>query len=108
MAQHTPGPWSVEADMRIDVDHFSAEKTRQEYVSGYNIVSNSEEIVGCEGILSDGEANARLIAAAPEMLVAGKHLAVKLAEIYRAAGADPGDCQAITQWLAAVHSAEGN
>lgn len=68
MAQHTPGPWSVEADTRTEVDSFSVERTEREYVAGYNIASASGEIVGCEGILPDGEANARLIAAAPEIL----------------------------------------
>lgn len=32
--------------------------------------------------------------------LAGKHLAVKLAEAYRAAGANPTDCQAMRDWLA--------
>jgi hypothetical protein len=53
------------------------------------------------------EANARLISAAPDMLAAGKHLAVKLAEVYRAAGQSPKDCQAICDWMAAVAKAEG-
>jgi hypothetical protein len=52
-------------------------------------------------------ANARLIAAAPKMLAAGKHLAVKLAEVYRAAGQNPAKCQAISDWMAAVAEAEG-
>lgn len=35
---------------------------------------------------------------------AGKHLAVKLAEVYRAAGQRPSDCQAIRDWIAALKS----
>jgi hypothetical protein len=42
-----------------------------------------------------------------ELLLAGKHLAVKLAETYRAAGINPKDCQAIRDWFAAVNKAEG-
>lgn len=33
---------------------------------------------------------------------AGKHLAVKLAETYRAAGIRPADCQALRDWMAAI------
>lgn len=40
-------------------------------LAGWNIYAGArDEVVGCEGILSDGEANARLIAAAPELLTA--------------------------------------
>ncbi|HEV7258971.1 MAG TPA: hypothetical protein VGN82_14415 [Bosea sp. (in: a-proteobacteria)] len=41
------------------------------------------------------------------LALAGKHLAVKLAEVYRAAGANPAECQAIRDWVAALAKAEG-
>ena len=41
------------------------------------------------------------------LAIAGKHLAVKLAEVYRAAGQKPADCQAIRDWMAALAKAEG-
>ena len=67
---HTPGPWSVYADMRTDVCRATGDELS--YVAGWNIESPAEEIVGCEGIISGptSEANARLIAAAPELLEA--------------------------------------
>lgn len=63
MSGHTPGPWTVFVDERVE-DGLT-------YVTGYNIESANGEIVGIEGIESwkDGaEANARLIAAAPILL----------------------------------------
>lgn len=59
------------------------------------------------GFEPDNEANARLISAAPNLLMAGKHLAVKLADVYRAAKMSPAECQAIREWLDAVKKAEG-
>lgn len=41
------------------------------------------------------------------LVAAGKHLAVKLAEVYRAAGQKPANCQAIRDWMAALVKAEG-
>lgn len=59
--KHTPGPWSHVADVR--------EYDGEEHLEGWGIeAADGEQIVGCEGILGDGEANARLIAAAPELL----------------------------------------
>ena len=51
--------------------------------------------------------NGQLFAAAPDLLLAGKHLALKLAEVYRAAGIDPRGCQALLSWMAAVAKSEG-
>lgn len=64
MSGHTPGPWRVETDIRND-------HGRESEMVGWNIVSDAHEIVGCEGIeawFENGEANAKLIAAAPAML----------------------------------------
>lgn len=56
---HTPGPWSIQAD---DLDSFTI----------YSEQMNIAEIlaIGGEGMSDEGEANARLIAAAPELLEA--------------------------------------
>jgi hypothetical protein len=68
--KYTPGPWTVEADMRIE--ECRATRAELSYLAGWNITSQSEEIVGCEGIIPGptSEANARLIAAAPELVEA--------------------------------------
>lgn len=64
MSKHTPGPWRIEID-----DSPDAEWSRR----WPTIVSDEYEVVGTEGMYGDFEtdmANARLIAAAPELLVA--------------------------------------
>lgn len=62
--KHTPGPWAFAPDVR---DYGNGDE-----VVGWNVYSDCgvREIIGCEGILpdEDGRANARLIAAAPELL----------------------------------------
>lgn len=65
MSQHTPGPWIiVEREAGRDLDE--------------TFVGPSDEgiVAGCwpYGRLGTQEANARLIAAAPELLAAGKRL----------------------------------
>lgn len=44
------------------------------------------------------DAQCRQMAAAEDLTQAGKHLAVKLAECYTAAGLNPQDCQAIVNF----------
>lgn len=64
MSKHTPGPWRVEIDDSPDAAWAWQWPT---------IVSDEYEVVGTEGLYGDLEtdmANARLIAAAPELLVA--------------------------------------
>jgi hypothetical protein len=56
---HTKEPWEVEADNRTEVCRSTGDELS--YVAGWNITSSEREIVGCEGILGCGEANARRI-----------------------------------------------
>jgi hypothetical protein len=101
MAQHTPGPWSVEADERLYERHSGENGHPGSYVAGYNVVSPQGEVVGSEGILGDGEANAHLIAAAPELLEV-----LKLYLVLGAGKCTIGRPQA-DMALAAVRKAEG-
>ena len=73
---HTPGPWVVVPDLRTENNRYSPDFGQEELV-GYDISSESESIVSCEGILAggNGEANARLIAAAPDLLEALRYAA---------------------------------
>lgn len=62
MSKHTPGPWRIEIE-----DSPDAEWSRR----WPNIIADEYEVVGTEGMYGDLEtdmANARLIAAAPELL----------------------------------------
>lgn len=70
---HTPGPWRVEADMRSENPHWE-NGDEIEYLAGWNIISEAGEIVGIEGIIpsDNAEANALLIASAPDLLEALK------------------------------------
>lgn len=68
MSKHTPGPWRVEIDDSPDAAWAWQWPT---------IVSDEYEVVGTEGIYGDLEtdmANARLIAAAPDLLEALKEV----------------------------------
>lgn len=60
MSEHSPLPWRVEEDVRSEKPWTGAQH-EEDYTSGWNIAAEGSEVVGCEGILPDGEANARLI-----------------------------------------------
>lgn len=74
---HSPLPWCVEEDVRSEQIQYGAEP--EEVCSGWNVESPTGEVIGCEGILADGEANARFIVRAcnayDEMLAALKSVA---------------------------------
>ena len=71
--KHTPGPWKVVYDLR----QYWPYSGEHELV-GYDIESESgQQVIGCEGIEAwkdAAEANARLIAAAPDLLAALQEL----------------------------------
>lgn len=98
--KHTPGPWDVEIDERID-------ERGLYYVAGYNIHSREDgAVVGIEGICCGprDEANARLIAAAPELLAA----CAGLLDALRTSGVSNGAIRfAEDQARAAIAKAEG-
>jgi hypothetical protein len=76
MGKHTPGPWKA-VPQHTTVAGFWEE-------NGINIEGpNGEEIIGTEGIFNGefDEANAALIAAAPELLEALKEAATVLARL---------------------------
>lgn len=56
---HTKEPWQTEEDIRTDVCRATGDELA--YLAGWNVHNGQEEIVGCEGILGDGEANAARI-----------------------------------------------
>lgn len=73
MTSHTPGPWSLEAD-RMHFDTLSTvvagERRKSKGIDQQMIV----QVGGWAG-WKEQEANARLIAAAPDLLAAAKELA---------------------------------
>lgn len=101
MKLHTPGPWIVANGLQVWQDGKSAIHSPR-ICTLLNAAHPVDQIDQ-----SEMAANARLIAAAPDLMAAGKHLAVKLAEVYRAAGLRPAACQAIDDWLRLVRHVEG-
>ena len=77
MSKHTPGPWSVgevsHKKQRVDIDSLHADQT-----VGHHTWRGLARAYGCEDMPVEGTAamlaNARLIAAAPELLEALKVL----------------------------------
>ena len=73
MSKHTPGPWSVgevsHRKQRVDIDSLHADQTL-----GHQTWRGLARAYGCEDMPAEGTAamlaNARLIAAAPELLEA--------------------------------------
>lgn len=63
--QHTPGPW----EMHYDHDGYTVNKETHEYDGLSAYIARVFDDVGDPGE-EEGEANARLIAAAPDMLAA--------------------------------------
>lgn len=70
---HTPGPWHDEMD--AFVSHIVAPDPTGEYPDGIYIaeIANGDDVVGRFATYEQHEANARLIAAAPELLDALTH-----------------------------------
>ena len=83
MAEHTPGPWHV--DMGVDL-----------------AVRNSDEWLICT---LPNEANARLVAAAPELLEA---LELSVPYLCHCGSPDCRVCSAIVRALAAITKAKGD
>jgi hypothetical protein len=103
MSKHTPGPWRVYPTTEL------VDARGTEGVTGYNIESESCEIVGVEGIefwKENAEANARLIAAAPELLEALTSL-LSEAEAFASAIRAYANSEAIAAARAAIAKAKG-
>ena len=107
MSKHTPGPWSVVPDIRV-------EGKKAEYIAGFDIVGPDDiAVVGCEGIAGDvnkDRPNAILIAAAPDLLTALEVLFADYKEL--ADSGDAGlwrieDLDSGKQALAAIAKAKG-
>lgn len=103
MTTHTPGPWTVRPSLDGSGDVGITAAGLPNVLAECFFAIRS----GKERAYDEASANAHLISAAPDLLQAGKHLAVKLAEAYRIAKVDPAKCQAIADFMAAVAKSEG-
>lgn len=109
-AQHTPGPWTVQV---WDYSHASPPRKELNVQSASNLLatvqcdfSGNNPYIIAKG---EAEANAALIAAAPELLGAVRRLLECAgADDLSRAGLEPEDLAAIEQAEAAVAKAEGS
>ena len=94
--QHTPGPWEYEPSPGTGCIYG---KERNEHITICD-----PHAVGCSTADDVAEANARLIAAAPNLLAACKAIDAKQQDpsIFRL----PGNCQEMTDLRAAIAKAE--
>ena len=60
--KHTPGPWNVDGDATVYGPRFSIANDKEQI--------GRFEVADCKGYKQEREANARLIASAPELLAA--------------------------------------
>lgn len=96
MSSHTPGPWEWDAG---DVGIEYAARYCQVYIDGGNtIICEVNEKPDGDSNRKEGHANARLIAAAPDLLMALKLLLVEVEESGNAQATDFG-------WKPAVEGA---
>ena len=67
MSNHTPGPWEADSThCRTAINSVATANSQRKHIAMVNLTKNPEY----EITIKEHEANAKLIAAAPEMLVA--------------------------------------
>jgi hypothetical protein len=99
MSKHTPGPWYIEGGYLICTDDLE--------IGAVSSVDRGDDGKWCHGEAT--KANARLIAAAPELLQACASIMVSIASKTKyLEGCDCADCQSIRLVYAAIAKAEGS
>lgn len=98
----TRGPWRVEPDVRTPPNEPA-------YIAGYDVVSDHGTIIGNEGICcgEHDEANARLIAAAPELLAALRSARAWVAQYAELRGHEAASASMLRVIDPAIAKAEG-
>jgi hypothetical protein len=71
-SKHTPGPWNVDGDATVYGPRFSIANDKEQI--------GRFEVADCKGYKQEREANARLIASAPDLLAALERLAHPMAD----------------------------
>jgi hypothetical protein len=71
-SKHTPGPWNVDGDATVYGPRFSIANDKEQI--------GIFEVADCKGYKQEREANARLIAAAPDLLLALERLVHPMAD----------------------------
>ena len=110
MSKHTPGPWSVgevsHKKQRVDIDSLHADQT-----VGHQTWRGLARAYGCEDMPAEGTAvmlaNARLIAAAPELLEALRGMQALDDEHHQRGQCDDDVCAEVRKARAAIAKATG-
>jgi hypothetical protein len=111
MPSHTPGPWRVDPGSPQDIQCAGGE-----IASTWNTLCNGEEfrVTGACTDMATSLANARLIAAAPDLLAACKLAIPEISCLFNQAyhrretpERDPSVCAALDALKAAIAAAEG-
>lgn len=97
MSNHTPAPWTL-YDARNDGEDAFYVNHKHNYIGRVHLAP---------GHAAEGSANARLIAAAPELLEAMQEAELVLAEKMRRLGADPAVSPTTHRIRAAIAKATG-
>lgn len=71
-SKHTPGPWNVDGDATVYGPRFSIANDKEQI--------GRFEVADCKGYKQEREANARLIAASPDLLLALERLVHPMAD----------------------------
>lgn len=103
MSQHTPGPWTYK---RGEGRYASAHYIESHVYSTPTVISGKDQIAQCHGYEDEVVANARLIAAAPDMLAALKSARDSFDQFVRL-NRIPANTQGRRDVLAAIAKAEG-
>ena len=101
-AKHTPGPWEVYPSKDRDGDSTLSIRGQAQFIATMDIQSING---GPFKLPPNGEANARLIASAPDLLWALHACLADLQDITSAEGGD--ESEAMKQARAAIAQAEG-
>ena len=110
MSKHTPGPWTIgkvsHKKQRVDIDSLHADQT-----VGHQTWRGLARAYGCEDMPAEGTAamlaNARLIAAAPELLEALRGMLALDEEHHQRGHCDDDVCAEVRKALAAIAKATG-
>lgn len=107
MSKHTPGPWYIGKDFSDQGRHiYAAQKVRHEDGDEWHpLIASTDD----DERLIDWQANARLIAAAPDLLEALKEIAADYADRFDLddPSTNPGIKYTIKQARAAIAKATG-
>lgn len=103
LVSHTPGPWSVEKPLEFELSIVEADKPTHEW----KFIANVPIAPEFEFPQATAEANARLIAAAPDLLAALKAMDESLCNGFDTQAARHAGRMALIAARAAIAKAEG-